>query len=236
MQQTHPRNGMGGWVQVGVVALACFIGAGTATEVRGESTEIRDFVVQLDGKQIGTNQLVITRRDDGLTVVSNRANVKVKFFITYTYTYQGTEVYKGYQLTRMEGHCNDNGTQFRLDAELDDTGNTFRVQVNNSVKAVPANIWSTSYWKLPEAKYHNQPVVMLDADRGEVINGKLHYVGTEDRPISGQVQKCYHFRATGGKKPIDLWFDVQHRLVRQEFVERGHRTVIELTQIQRTGK
>ena len=33
--------------------------------------------------------------------------------------------------------------------------------------------------------------------------------------------------------PIELWFDKYHRLVRQEFTESGHRTIVKLENIKR---
>jgi hypothetical protein len=217
------------------LALVC--GAGIANEARAETTEVRDFQVQVDGKPVGSNRLTIVDRDDGTTVVTNQADVTVKILITYTYSYLATEIYQGYQLLRLDGQCNDNFKKFTVQAALEDSRQTIRVRVNNNnEKAVPAAIWSSSYWKLPEAKYHNQNVTMLNADRGDVIQGQLQYVGTEQRPIAGQDLKVYHFRAAGGSYPIDLWYDSHHRLVRQEFVERGHRTVIELGKIQRSNK
>jgi hypothetical protein len=216
------------------IALVC--GAGIGNEARAENTEVRDFQVQVDGKPVGQNRLTIVDRDDGLTVVTNKADVTVKILITYTYSYLATETYQGYQLLQLTGECNDNFTKYTVQAALENTRQSIRVRVNNTEKSVPAAVWSTSYWKLPESKYHNQNLAMLDADRGEVINGQLQYIGTEDRAVAGQQQKCYHFRTAGGSYPIDLWYDVHHRLVRQEFVERGHRTVIELAQVQRSVK
>ena len=42
------------------------------------------------------------------------------------------------------------------------------------------------------------------------------------------------YRLSGGpNNPTDLWYDSSNRLIRQEFSELGHRTVILLNAIQR---
>lgn len=222
-----------GWQQSWIL-VALILGAGIETEAFADVTEVRDFVVQVDDKQVGSNQLTIVNRDDGSTVVQNKAEVQVKILITYKYSYQATEQYQGYQLLRLDGKCNDNFKTFDVHAFLTQKRDALHVQANNATKSMPANTWTSSYWKLPEAKYHNKAIPVMDVDRGELFNAQLQYVGTEQRNIVGKAQKCYHFRVTGGDYPVDLWFDVQHRLLRQEFVERGHRTIIECVQIRRS--
>lgn len=201
--------------------------------IRAEYTETRDFAVQVDGKLVGQTQLTITDRNDGTTVVQNVASVKVKIFITYTYTYQGVEVWKGYTLQQLQGQCEDNLKKFGVQAFLDPMLRGYRIRSGQDEQVVQSEVWTTSYWKLPDPKHFNQPLTLIDADRGKLINGQLQYVGTEQRAIAGRQLQCYHFRVTGGKSPVDLWFDVHHRLVRQEFEEMRHQTVIELTNIRR---
>lgn len=221
-------------------ALTCFGGmvsllallAG-ADRAAAEDTEVRDFSVQVDGKPAGYTQLVINRRDDGTTVVTHRASAQAKVLITYSYSCQGTETWQNYRLLRLDNQCQDQRKHYRVRATLDGQGNALRVSVNNTERLLPADCWTSSFWMLPEARYHNQPIPLLRSDHGEFIQAQLHHVGTEQRTVAGQVQRCYHFRITGAKKAVDLWFDVHHRLVRQEFVEMGHRTVIELTNVRR---
>jgi hypothetical protein len=199
----------------------------------GDTTEVRDFAVSVDGKQAGNTQIVITDRADGTTLVTTKANVQVKLFLNYTYAYQGTEVWNKEQLVRLDGKCSDNAKKYSVHAELDTKENKLRVQANDKETLTAPEVWSTSYWKLPPAKYHNKAVTLVDADRGDVIGGHLQYVETEERTVAGKAQKLYHFKVIGPNPAVDLWFDAYHRLVRQEFTDRGHRTVIELANVQR---
>lgn len=219
---------------LGMLAMLALAATGQSQQPpAADVTEIRDFVVQVGGKQVGHTQLVITDRKDGTTVVNNKANVQVKFIITYNYSYQGTEVWKNYQLLQLDGQCDDNAKKFTVRADYDAKANALRVQASGKEQAVKPEAWTTSYWKLPDPKFHNAAVTLVDADRGDIIGGQLQYVGTEELTIAAKKQKCYRFKVVGPKTPVNLWFDAHHRLVRQEFTESGHRTIIELVSVRR---
>ena len=55
---------------------------------------------------------------------------------------------------------------------------------------------------------------------------------TVNARVAGQAVECAHYRVSGGAQ-ADLWFDANERLVRQDSIEDGHRTVLELTRLQR---
>jgi hypothetical protein len=222
-----------GWLAA-VLALAATAPHGLAQQPAADVTEVRDFVVHVGGKQVGHNQLVITQRADGVISVANKAHVQVKVLgFTYTYSFQGSEVWHNHQLVKLDGQCDDNSKKHSVQADFDAKGNVIRVQAGGREQAIKPEVWTTSYWRLPEARFHNKAVVLLDADRGEVIGGQLQYVGTDELVIAGQKQKCYHFKVVGPNPPVDAWYDAYHRLVRQEFTDRGHRTVIELVGVKR---
>jgi hypothetical protein len=107
------------------------------------------------------------------------------------------------------------------------------VTVNRRQRMARADVWLTSYWRLPDAKFRNQAVPLLDADTGKDISGHLKYVGLEMVTIAGQKVRCNHYRLTGTPSPVELWYDGSDRLVRQTTVEQGLRTVILLTGVRR---
>jgi hypothetical protein len=74
---------------------------------------------------------------------------------------------------------------------------------------------------------------VLDADTGREFMAQLDYVATETLKFGGKAEDCYRFRVTGIPVPIELWFDKHHRLVRQEFTEQGHRTVMQVIAVRR---
>ncbi|MGF1579969.1 MAG: DUF6134 family protein [Gemmataceae bacterium] len=215
------------WCVVGVLLL------GMAVTAKAEITETRDYLVYVDGKQVGTNQRVITEHDNGFVTVTSSVDVKVKILITYRYSYRGTEVYKGYQLHKLESNCQDFKTLYTAAAYLTKDGQN--LVISNKTKQVvgPADAWSTTFWKLPDRKYFNKNIQLLDTEHGALLPSKLVYVGKEGMDMNGKKQTVFHFRVFKKSQPVDLWFDVQHRLVRLELTERRHRTVIQMVNVRR---
>ncbi len=230
MQKVRRRKsglGLVRWCMAGLVMVAM------ATTAKAEITETRDYVVFVDGKQVGTTQRVITEHDNGFITVTSNVSVKVRILITYRYNYRGKEIYKGYQLHKLEGNCQDNRTLYTASAYLTKDGENLVVSNKTKQTIGPVHAWSTSFWKLPHRKYFNKKLPLLDSEHGELIPGKLVYVGKENIKVSGKLQTTYHFRAFKKSLPVDLWFDAQHRMVRQELTQQGHRTVIQMTNVRR---
>jgi hypothetical protein len=196
-------------------------------------TEVREFAVEVDGKASGQNVMTITVQDDGVESVRNVATVTFKhLFGTYRYSFQGVEHWKGGRVFQLNGSCNDDGTKTEVSAALQ--GESLRLNINGRERNCRADVWTTSYWKIPAQQFHNTAVPLLDADTGKEMVGQLKYVGVEAHMISGQQQNCHHFRVTGGpSSPIDLWYDGNARLIRQEYTEQGRRVVVVLRTIRR---
>jgi hypothetical protein len=92
------------------------------------------------------------------------------------------------------------------------------------------DVWVSTYWRLPPARFRNQNVPLIDADTGKDLNATLRFVGMENTPVAGQSVQCAHWRITGGVQ-VDLWYDGYDRLVREESIEDGHKTLLELIQV-----
>jgi hypothetical protein len=196
--------------------------------------ETRDFTVTVDNKDAGNYRMTVERQENGTLIMSGTASVEVRYrLFKYKYTYSGKEVWKDGRLVNLSSTCNDNGKQYNVAARADANG--LRVRVNDRERITRADVWTTSYWRLPDAKHRNQAVPLLDADTGKEYSGQLKHVGTEQVLVGGQKQSCAHYQVTGGPAVVDLWFDVHERLVLQSFVEQGHRTTIQLAGIAVTG-
>src|SRR5262249_23780843 len=196
------------------------------------TTEYRDYAVWVDGKESGKSNVSIVTQDDGTTVMSAKVAVRVsKAVFAYTYDVQATEWWKGGKLIGLKVHANDNGKRTELSAGLD--GKNLRLKVNSTQRLLNTDVWVNSFWKLADARFHNNQVPVLDADSGKEYAGQLQYIGLEQLTVGKDALKCFHFRVTGGGNTVDLWYDDGHRLVRQEFVEQGHRTIVQLTGVRR---
>jgi hypothetical protein len=168
----------------------------------------------------------ITRLDERRLVMSGQAAVRIAaLFYTYTYTYRGTETYADGRLVGLKSTSNDNGKKFQVSARPE--GDGLLLTVNGKEHRRSAEVWTTSYWHLP-ANATGKGVALLEPDTGKKINGHLGYVGKVILAVLGHDTECRHFRLTGTPSPVDLWYDSERRLVRQDYLDDGHRTVLVL--------
>jgi hypothetical protein len=202
-----------------------------AASVRAADSETREFVVRVDNKPAGSANMTIQRQDDGTTQVSCDTKVTVKvLFKTYSYTCQTRETWKDGRLQQLSSACNDDGKQFQVSAAAQADG--VHVRVNGREHIARPEVWLSSYWTLPDAKLRDQLIPVLDADNGRDMQGRLQNLGAAQLAVAGQVQNVQHYRFIGPTR-VDLYYDASQRLVRQEWVEEGHPTAMELVRIQR---
>jgi hypothetical protein len=197
-----------------------------AARARADHTEQRYYSILVDGKETGQARLTIVEQDDGSAYVTANASANVRGLISYTFQIDGQEWWKDGKLVGLKSFCNHNGK--KCDILVVQEGMNLRVRVNGADRAAAKDLWASSFWKLADAKFHNKTVPVLAVDNGEEKVGKLEYVGAERLPVANLPVSCYRFRITGAGNPIDLWFDQHHRLVRQEFTQSGHRTIVQL--------
>ena len=113
-------------------------------------------------------------------------------------------------------------------------GKQLHLQINGKAAGtISPEVWASSYWKLADKKFHNNAVSILDSDSGKEMTGRLEFKGVEPLKVGSKVEDCYFFKVTGIPIEIKLWFDKHHRLVRQEFREKGCDTIIQLDAIRR---
>ena len=215
----------------GLIMAAYFFGFSSST-AQAKDVEQRDYTVLVDGKEAGQSKLTIIVQDDGSTDVTGSVNVNVNMLLgKYSLAIDSTEKWKEGKLVSLRTTSTENGKKTEVQATAQ--GDQLVVRVNGKDKNARGDNWTTSYWKLADQRFHNKAVPVLETDTGKELAGELKYIGAEKLPINGQPVECYHFRVTGIPSPIDLWYDRYHRLVRQEFVESGHRTIVNLTAVKR---
>jgi hypothetical protein len=198
---------------------------------RAGDIETRDFNVHVDHKPAGEAHMTINRQDDGTTTMSCDTDVLVRYLlIKYKYSYRGQEIWKDGRLQRFESNCDDDGKRYAITAIAEGAG--VRVRVNRQERVVRPEVWLSSYWALPDAKVRSQVIPIMDADNGRDLDGRLQHIGTQQMNVAGQVTTVNHYRLTGTVR-VDLWYDTTDRLVRQEWVEEGHHTMLELTRVWR---
>jgi hypothetical protein len=213
------------------LACAVVLLLGAADRIRAADSETREFIVKVDGKPAGYNNMTIQRQDDGTTIVSCDTSVRVKVLIkTYVYTCQTQETWKDGRLQQLSSQCNDDGKRFQVSAAAQADG--VHVRVNGREHVAKAEVWVSSYWTLPDAKLRDGVVAVLDADNGRDMQGRLQFIGTTQITVAGQSQNVQHYRFNGPTR-TELYYDAAQRLVRQDWVEEGHPTALELARVRR---
>jgi hypothetical protein len=206
--------------------------AGGGSMAGAAEKETRVFTIRIDGRQAGSYQMTITGQDEHTFLVTGRADVALSYFLKkYTYSYQGTEVWRDGRLVHLESQANDDGKRYQVLAQVE--GETLRVRVNGKETTRPRpDVWSTTYWRLPEPRLRNQAVVLLDCDTGKELRAAVQELGPQSVTAAGQVQNGAHYRLRGDVT-VDVWYDGQERLVHEEYLEDGHRIVFDLVRIDR---
>jgi len=214
------------------VCLVGIISLGLPQSARADDTEYRDYKILMDGKESGFSQMTITRKDDGSMNMTGTAAVRISAVLfSYSFNSQGSEWWKDGQLVNMKTSTTEQGKRTEVIATAQAGG--IQLQVNNKARVTRPDVWPSSFWKLADAKYHNKEIPILESDTGKEYMGRLQYIATEEMTVVNQMQKCYHFRVTGGPFPYDLWFDRYYLLVRQDFTDTGRRLSVQLTNIRR---
>jgi hypothetical protein len=212
---------------LGTLAVAL---GGTPHAAERES-ETRRFRILVDGKPAGEYHMVIDRADDGSLTMSGEADVRVRYWIVhYNYSYRGSETWKDGRLLRLESTANDDGKSSTTHAVAQESG--LRVRAGGADSVASRDAWTSTYWCLPRPALRDGDVRILDADTGREIRGTIRPLGWDRIRAGTQTQNCAHYRVRGGVQ-VELWYDARERLVRQESVEDGHRTVLELTALER---
>jgi hypothetical protein len=199
--------------------------------VCADDTEQRDFSIFVDGKEAGASRITIVQKDDGTTYMSAKFDVKFRQLIAeYTFKLETQEWWKNGRIIGMKAASSDNGkkTEITIAAE----NNQLRMRVNGRDSFINPETWTSTFWKLADARFHNKPVPVIEVDTGKEYASELKFIGTEKLKL-GEFQDCYHFRVMANPAPVDLWYDRFHRVVRIEFTELGHRTIVQLTKITR---
>ncbi len=216
----------------------CLLGLALAlfapfSSVRADDTEHREYSIFVDEKNAGTSRVTIQQKDDGSSYMTGSLDVKFRHLLVteYSIKIETQEWWKDGRLIGMKTKTNDNGKKSDVTVGLD--GTQLRLSVNGANRVIKPEIWTNSYWKLADKRFHNNAVPILEVDSGKEYTCELKYIGTRSLKIGNDTQDCYHFRVSSAPGPIDLWFDRYHRLVRQEFTESGHKTVVQLNNIRR---
>jgi hypothetical protein len=194
-------------------------------------TETRTFSVAVNGKPCGQYTMVIQMQNDGSQVVSSEAVVQAAQAAGwYLYGYRGKETWKDGRLQKFEAGSNDAGKKRVITATANQQN--LRVLINGQRSDVRPDVWTTSFWQLPEESRRDAMLPMLDVNSGKLLQGKLDKVGLEKLNLAGQTMECSHYHVKAEGMQADVWYDSADRLIKMETSAEGRRHVLELNKVQ----
>lgn len=229
---THVLSGAGRFVcfLLGAnLALTISSRASDAAEPKVVARHTREFRVHVDGRPRGTQTMVISRRSDGSETMRGEIEVNMNFVVyRYRYASSGTEVWKDGRLVELANEADYNGDKYVVQASASDQA--LHYEVNGEAQKAPIDVWAASYWREPQADRIGQKVKLLDADKGRQLTATLERVGRESLTIEETAVKTTRYRLRGDVE-VDVWYDASGLIVRQESVESGHKTMLEVLKV-----
>jgi hypothetical protein len=194
-------------------------------------TEVRTFNVSVDGKPSGQYTMTFTKDAGDLKVVCD-AHVKVKVLGVTAYHYDlfAIEEWKDGRLQSLRSRCDDDGKKFEVNATAGEKGLT--VKVNGREKTVTGDACLTSACVLPDANRRDGDLPLVETDNGAEINGKIKQISRGPMTVCGESVNATRYQLKCSAMH-DAWYDGADRLVRREWTEDGHKTVLELASVKK---
>lgn len=206
--------------------------AANAAEPAVISQHTREFKILVDGKARGHQEMTFTLRDDGTELMQGESIVDMKFAVyRYRYSSNGSETWKDGRLIQLVNEANFNGDRYVIQGAAVRQG--LHYDVNGETQQAPSDIWAASYWREPDPKRVGKTVHVLDTDKGRQLTATLEKLDPQKITVDSKTLKVNHYRLDGDVE-VDVWYDKYGLMVRQESIESGHKTTLELQKISRT--
>jgi hypothetical protein len=159
------------------------------------------FTVLLDGKPIGWQEWSLSG-DPGEAEVQVQADLRVTVLRIPFYTYQHTdhERWRGGCLSQIDARTSDNGREFIVHGETSE--DVFQVRGTQGPVALHGCIKTFAYWDLATLSEHQ----LLNSQTGAYEVVSVSHPGRETLQVGAHSVPAEHYRLTGSKYPIELWY------------------------------
>ncbi len=179
--------------------------AAFASPASAAPERVWDFRVFLDDAPIGQHRFVKRDREGASELTSDaRFNVKVLGFNAYRYTHEAKEEWRAGCLTGLTARTDDNGEQLAVKAVSE--GGHLKVVATRARSSLDGCVMTFAYWD-PAILRQSR---LLNAQSGEYEAVKITQLGQDKLTVRGADVTATHYRITGSKHPIDLWYSAQH--------------------------
>ena len=160
------------------------------------------FKVYLDDREIGTHSFEFEPQAGGYRVESRAEySVKVLFINLYNYRHRATELWSDGCLAGIESTTDDNGENFRVSGEAEESGMT--IAVNGETRQVEkACIRTFAYWDPGLLRSGD----LLNSQTGELSPVALEDLGETPLPWDEESRGSAYLLETE-EGDIHLWYD-----------------------------
>ena len=178
----------------------CFMLLAASAAVRAQ-TQQWNFQVFLDDKPIGHHHY--TLRDTGTErelKTEARFDVKLLFISAYKYVHDASERWRGNCLLRLNARTDDNGEQSEV--SVDQQGERVTISTARGRESVGGCVMTFAYWNAEMLRQSR----LLNTQTGKLETVNIASLGEQKITARGASVTAQHYRISGGKHTIDVWY------------------------------
>jgi len=193
---------------VAVLALSATL-TSSAQPAKTESPAQWDFVVRLDGDEVGTHRFERVPKGDGSVAVTSDARFDVKLlgWTAYRYRHRNRERWSGDCLQALDAQTDDGGKVTKVRGRGLADGFAVEVESASNDKtstAVAAScVMSFAYWNDKLASQRR----LLDPCTGRLVDVAISALPSREWAATGRRVAVHGWRITGLPSPIDVWYE-----------------------------
>lgn len=182
------------------------------------------FRVLLDGRQIGRHQFTLQADDAGEFELRSTMQIDVRmlFVSVYRYQHEAVERWHGNCLRSLVSHTETNGERETVSATTH--GDVLSVKHAQVVEEHAGCIMSFAYWN-PQILLAQR---LLNSETGELLPVSITAEGTETVAVRGEPLTASHYRISGPRLQIDLWYAGDLWVALEAMAQGGRRLRYEL--------
>ena len=184
-----------------VALLMSFVYAAIPVDANASVEQEWRFRVYLDDKPVGYHHFTISQAGE-LEQVTTHARFEVEFLKIplFKYRHNNIEHWSSQCLNSIASTTDQNGTRFRVDGYVTDTG--FRLSSNAGDTTLASCISTFAYWD----KSFLQHDRLLNSQTGEYLEVDVAELGEQSLMVGDASVAVNRYRLTADKIDIEVWY------------------------------
>jgi hypothetical protein len=177
-----------------------------------------NFRVTLDDRAIGWHRFTLRGSGEERELVSDAVfEVKVLGLTVYRYAHKAIEDWRGGCIDSLSSRTDDDGQQFAVEAATESA--RLVVASARGRQTLEGCVMSFAYWNPAMLRQTR----LLNAQSGQVETVSIALAGEENLTVGGAVVAARHYRISGPKNPVELWYSNTGEWLGLESVVAGGR-------------